>query len=551
MKKIIIVLMMLPLLMFGQEIQFSKDVKVETGTPYKVIDGNSKTYFTNSDGNIISVKTDKEEAYIQIFDKKSLKEISRKEYKDFPKYTKVQKVVKFGDRLFYFYAVYNKKDKNESVYLREVNMDKGEFKTPEFLFKTSGVVLPQTVPERDGFWGFGKGPKFDFFNSFDNSKIMIQYRVKPTKKRDKISYDVLGFYVFNSEDMEKDWGKEIKMPYTEKEMNNIAYTVSSDGIAYMIAYLNDQSSFELLNIKSSSTKVETNKMELSDSRFYKNLTLLEDVDGNLNCVGFYANGIEFKYNFWGGSGFVMNVNGFSQFSMTTEGEIISENKIDFPVEIINQFEKARKQKKNNKREAKGKLGIQDIVLRDVVEMKDGSTIVVGEQYFLESVYNYMTKRNEIYYHYEDVVITKISKDGEIIWMKKLAKYQAGKLGKGGMSIKYLENNGKHYILFLDNEKNLTLGLDEAPKKHADGKGGFLTAYKIDDEAGDVKKISILDTRDMNGLNAYQFKTSRLLLGENNKLFLEVYIKGKKDIQQKRGQRNRNHCQQCKHGNWNT
>lgn len=529
MKKISLLLLILPLLMFGQEIEFSKNFKIHTGEPYKVIDAKNKTYFTNSVGDVISVKTRKEEVFIQKFDNESQNEISRKEYKDFPKYTKVQKVVKFGDRLFYFYAVYNKKEKNESVYVREVDMDKAVFEKAEFLFKTSGVALPQSTSEEVNFFGFSAGAKFEFYTSFNNSKIMIQYRVKPLSKRDKINHDILGFYIFDSEDMTKKWGKEIKMPYTEKVMNNITYTVSNEGNAFMIAYLNETKTYELLSINSSTSSVETHKIKLSDARFFKKLTILENVDGNFNCLGYYANGIEYKYNPWGNSSFVMNVNGFSYFTISNDGNVISENKVEFPVEMINQFEKARKQRKNTKREAKGKLGIQDLVLREVKEMKDGSRIIIGEQYFLENNYNYMTKKNEIYFYYEDVVITKLSEGGDVIWMKKLPKSQVGKLGRGGMSIKYVKSGGSHYILFLDNEKNLTLGLNDAPKKHSDGKGGFLTAYKIDDKSGEVEKLSILDTRDLNGYNAYQFKTSRLLMGNENQLFLEVYIKGKKDV----------------------
>ena len=167
MKKIkLLLLLILPLLVFGQEIEFSKNFKVKAGTPYKVIDAKSKEYFYDeAGGNIITVKTDGEVVYIQKIDAKTQKETSRKEYKDFPKYTKVQKVAKFGDRLFYFYAVYDKKNKREAVYLREINMQKGEFMKATFLFKTSGVVLVQSVSENLGFWGFGAAPKFEFYNS--------------------------------------------------------------------------------------------------------------------------------------------------------------------------------------------------------------------------------------------------------------------------------------------------------------------------------------------------------------------------------------------------
>ena len=528
MKKILVAAMLFfTMTAFSQEIEFSKNFDVKAGVPYKVIDARSKEYFSDGKGNIITVKTDGEEVYIQKINTKSQKEVSRKLYKDFPKYTKVQKVAKFGDRLFYFYAVYDKKNKREAVYAREIDVTDGSFEKPTFLFKTSGVVIPKVAAESLGFWGFGSGPKFNFYNSFDNTKFMIQYRVKPTTKRDKNSYDKLGFYVFNMSDISKVWGKESKMPYTEAKMNNITYTVSSEGNAYMIAYKREEKKFELLEITKASTTVETNPIDLDGSMFFSKILIKEDSDGNLNCSGYYANGMEVTYSWVGGLSTQMNVNGVLQFSLNKSGKILSENKIEFPAKLINQFESKRAKKKNDKREADGKLGIRDLVLREVIEQEDGTTIIIGEQYYIKT--EQRGSSSVTYFYYADIVATKIDKDGNTLWMKKLPKTQKGARGKGGMGFKYASKGDNIYLMYLDNVKNLAMGVNDVPKIHMDGKGGFLTAYKIDNETGDIEKQSILDTRDMDGLNAYQFKTSRLLLANENELFLEVYIKGKKDV----------------------
>ena len=528
MKKILLfTVLFFTITVFAQEIQFSKKFNVKAGLPYKVIDAGSKEYFSDGKGHVITVKTDGEEVFIQKINTTTQKEVSRKEYKDFPKYTKVQKVSQFGDRLFYFYAVYDKKNKREAVYVREIDVNDGTFEKPTFLFNTSGPVIPEVSTEDIGFWGYGAGPKFSFYNSFDHNKFMIQYRVKPTTKRDKDSFDKLGFYVFEMKDLSKVWGKEAKMPYTEAKMNNITYTVSSEGNAFMIAYKNEEKKFELLEITNESSSVETNTIDLDGSMYFSKILIKEDSDGHLNCSGYYANGMEITYSWTGGLSSQINVNGILQFSLSKTGKIISDNKIEFPAELINQFESKRAQKKNDKREADGKLGIRDLVLREVIEQEDGNTIVIGEQFYLKVVYN--GTRSTTYFYYADIVATKIDKDGNTIWMKKLPKTQKGTRGRGGMSFKYAAKGDNIYLMFLDNVKNLTLGVNDVPKEHQDGRGGFLTAYKIDSETGDVEKQSILDTRDMDGLNAYQFKTSRLLLANENELFLEVYIKGKKDV----------------------
>ncbi len=81
-------------------INLSKDFAVTTGTPYPVVDGRNKEYFSNGKNIAISVKTQGEKVFIQRFDFTTMKEVSRKTYEDFPEYTKVQNVLQVGDKLF-------------------------------------------------------------------------------------------------------------------------------------------------------------------------------------------------------------------------------------------------------------------------------------------------------------------------------------------------------------------------------------------------------------------------------------------------------------------
>src|SRR5690606_8724765 len=117
-------------------------------------------------------------------------------------------------------------------------------------------------------WGMAKtggmeglvfvGVNFTVYQSYDRSHIMVQYRLKPETKRDAKSYDELGFHVFDKS-MNPIWGGEYKMPHTEAEMNNIAYTVTSKGIVYMISYLTATKELELITV--SKEGIQTHKLE--------------------------------------------------------------------------------------------------------------------------------------------------------------------------------------------------------------------------------------------------------------------------------------------------
>ena len=195
--------------------------------------------------------------------------------------------------------------------------------------------------------------------------------------------------------------------------------------------------------------------------------------------------------------------------------------------MISQYESERQKEKNEKREADGKLGIEDLKMREFTVNSDGSVVFFGEQYMVRNEMDWQGNSKTVYY-YQDMVLTKIDKEGKVLWMKKLPKMQYGYAGRNEMGVSYSYSNGFHYIMYLDNKKNAELSLDKAPAKHKDGMGGFLTAYVVSDASGAVEKHLIFDTDDLKGKPVYQFKTSRILAGQDGTQYIEVYLKGKKD-----------------------
>ncbi len=511
---------------FGQ-VKLSKDFLVTVGKPYDVVDAKSKEYFSDGKGFTVSVKTDDEKVTIQRYEIATMKEVNRKVYEDFPPYNKVQKVIQFGDKLFYVFSSFNKKEKKEDIYSREVNMNDGTFKPVKLLFSTASEVTVTSYGELAsmGWMPLGMPIRFEVHKSFDNSKLLIRYRLKPAERDDSKNYDILGFYVFNA-NLDKQWGGEVKMPYTEKVMNNLAYGVTKSGNAFMLAYINSSKRIELLNI-TSDLKVKANKLDVNGDLMFQELKLQESADGNLTCTGYYANGIDYKFTFGGGN-LSYNTNGILAFKIDQNGKLLENFNFEFPIDLINQYESKRETNKNEKREDKGKAGIRDVKLIALQLNEDGSTTVIGEQQYIVTNSSVMSTSQNIKYYYGDVIATKFDKKGKLLWMKKLPKTQVGSAGKGGMSIKYLKGKGANYILYLDNVKNANISMDEVPKEHMDQRGGYLTAYKVDDNTGAIEKHSIFDITDIKGTEAFQFRTSRIFDAFDKVFMLEIYIKGKED-----------------------
>lgn len=532
-----VLLLLLSSTYIDAQVQLSTDFDVKLGEPYRVIDARSKRYFSIGDDKTISVKTDRETVYIQMYSysKNGVKEVARTEYKkELPKGSQLIDIIQTKDKLQYIYQIYNRKNKNYEVFSREIIQNKGSFARAKKIFTSKGKIQRTPNFKRNAiYWNmpssaFTWDPKFDIITSFNKEKLLICYRNVPIKKRDAENFDILGFQVFN-QDMEKEWGKEVKMPYTEKDMNNLAFGIKSNGDAFMIAQKNKDKKLELFTITEKGLKIDP--LDFSGDYYFMKLKLNEDTDGNLICAGLYSeSGMNMKvgFNGFGSSGISYNTNGLVYFKMEPTGKILASKDYEFPLELIQQYVSDRIKKRAEKREGKGKAGIEDLKLVEMINQKDGSTVFVCErQYARKEMWGTDTKT---VYHYYNIVVMKVDADGNLSWIKKIPKNQAGVNGTGQMSIKYIEGDGYHYILYVDNPKNLHISLDKAPATHKDGMGGFLTACKIDDETGKYEKHTVLDMRNIEGKVAHQFNITRIYEAniEEQIFMMEAYLKGKKD-----------------------
>ena len=499
--------------------------KIEISKPYPVVDAKSKIYLKNSD-NIFALKDNT--AQLLGIEKMNLLKIS--EF-SLPKNAEFEEIVQFEDKYILFYSQWDKENEFEQLFYKEINMDKGNVQNEGvLLFKVKGKVTGSLIA--GGFYSYRVVNKFNTQFSFGKSKLLIQYRLKPEEKKDEKNWDVIGFCVLGK-GLEKVWSKEVKMPYTEKKMDNLDYTVDSEGNAYVLAKVYDDNStkdktadkkpnyhIELLRIEKESGAITKTPISMN-GKFISNLWLYEGTADYMVCTGFTNKGTDSD-----------DADGIVMFKVNKDGSISEIKNYPIPLEVLNQYVSERAQKKNEKKDKDDKAEFQELELRRLIVQNDGSIIIVGEQHYIVTHTTYSNGRSYTYYtyHYNDMLISKIDKNGELAWMKKLPKRQTGKNGLGGMSFKYMPGDGCHYMLFLDNVKNMNLSVNDYPNGHSDGAGGYLTAYKVDDSNGNVTKISILDTRDVkDGLEIFQFAVNRIIPVTLNSFVFEAYKKKKEDI----------------------
>jgi len=500
--------------------------KVTIGSPYGTIDAREKYYFPKN-GQILTVKMQKRSVMLQKLDAQTLKFLQIRSYDDLPKDVVIEKVMEFNDRFYLFYSLYE--DKTEQLFVREIDFKNGTFKGVGRKLISVSDKLSGSL-EKTGFMRVGVADKFDFYASFDSSSLIIKYRLVPETRRDSKSYDVIGMHVFDKDLLEK-WGNKVTMPYTEKKMDNLDYSVDASGNVYIVARIyNDDTTdkkrgddvnytIEIMKLAAKTGSITTTKVNIAD-KFVKTVWLYETPQNNMIGIGYYNKGNQ-----------PGNVDGVLYFKVNNNGLASDMKTYEIPVEIMNQYASRREKRKNEKKEDDDEAEITNLRLRDVLIRKDGSILLIGEQAYMVTRTSYVNGRSSYYvvFYNNDMLVTKIDPAGKLAWMRKLAKRQRGGIEGGGMSYAYVAGTDAHYLVYLDNEKNIDLPIDEEPAMHVDGQGGFLTAYKITDRTGEVKKITVLDTRNVEDFALHQFHTYRVMNTAPGTLVFESYKKKKEDI----------------------
>lgn len=543
----------------SQDIKLSKEFSYELSKPYKVVDAKIKEYFTK-DGEVLSVKIDGDKLFIQKFASGSLNQTSIKTFEDFEKGFVCEEIIEFSDKYYFFYSIWDKEKKNEQLFVREINFEKGDF---------IGVGK-KIITVKSKIQG-QKGSKFIFQKSFNKKILSIRYKLNPEEKNDDINKSKYGFHVYDI-DLKENWSNLISMPYTESKMKEIELAISNDYKIYMIAKILNENEKEfynkegapnfktnILTFYNDQTEIKSSEIDLHGKKIIQ-ISFFEGKNDELIIAGFYGKTV-FKGNL---SGFylVPTTDGLFVYNLNKDGKISNEIMHEIPSEILKQYLSERQQKKADKKEEEGDdLGLEYINLKNIKLNNDGSIILIGEKDYFKV--NNQNGNNSISFFYEEILISKINNKGELEWMKKLPKKQiapnassapivSGRSAKslllasvagfydedymnsmkkyvGGLSYKLIESNENYYLIYLDNIKNINLSINEVPKVHQDGKGGFLTGYKISKNSGEVSKLAILDTRDAKGLELEQFKTSRIIQISNDFFVTECYKNDKEDI----------------------
>ncbi|MDO9376244.1 MAG: hypothetical protein Q7T76_17605 [Ferruginibacter sp.] len=486
---------MLPFVSFCQSKKFTFKMGSEYGLPRKTED---LAFLGNDKDGIVNLSMKKEELNVIRFDAKSLNQTSEKviELGEATKNFNSEIVVDFKKDYYWLHSDWDKSTETESLFYDKIDVTSGKISTSNRkLFEATKIAGEGA--EMTGFYRYKTTDKYRFNYNAQRNKLLVSYRLVPEFRNDKKNFDKIGLYVFD-EQMNKLWGGEFTMPYTEAIMDNSDFSLDSKGNAYLLAKVYDSEArkekdkstgapayhYEVLKFTKESKKIITAAIAIDD-HFIRESSLVENSLQEMIIACTYSK----KSNGTGTDGVFLS-------TLDQNGKVVKYKNgyYEFPLSELEKFESARKQRRM---ERDKDYEIPNLKVRNVLIEDDGSVFIACEEYFVVtrtySTANGLTRTTRTYY-YEDILGAKINAAGKFEWLRKIPKSQRGASGRGTMGFKLISDASGYYFLYLDNLKNLSLPPDESPKYHIDGFGGQVMVSKID-QAGMVGKELLFDTRE--------------------------------------------------------
>jgi len=505
---------------FAQKPTVTEDFKLTVGPKYKRVSNTNEYHFAYGQ-QMLSLKKVKKAFVVQ---RHSLRNLTK-----LPKGTTVADkgqfagVIQLKDTVLVFYRQRNK-----------LIAQKLRVSTNQPVSSKTYVDSPNKIADDFGFssrFGYDAGSRINAFaikKSVDQSKFVIVCTDdKKSSDEEENGKSIVNITVYNA-DMTLDWKRSIAMPYNYAKMNADDFMVDADGNFYTLASVfekkrltpgkrnKEDSDFhmELFKASKDSEDWEIKKIETSKS--------IEDAVLYLNAfkkpviVGFYAEK-EVK-------GYVTG--SFSAVIDSTKNNI---KPILHPIatDTIKAYEKRKaSQIKKGQRYIDDKEDMEDLHINKVIVQNDGSFNIFAEQrYTLRNSYyaNGATTINYEFY-YKTAYACKLDGKGNLLWFNQLPKNQYGKRGKQMMSYRTLKFGQHHYVLLWEKYGNLYKNIGEFAEILETNRREymFLATFKINDATGEVEKLPVVNSLEVDKFRLSSFKMGKAALLNESDIVFEGY-----------------------------
>lgn len=357
----------------------------------------------------------------------------------------VQYLLQIKNKLYIFYSIGEPDKRKITLYARQVNK---ETLIPE-------AAMIKVTEAFVAFREFDVG-KFMFRVSRDSSKVAVLHDLPGTYNSTKsFAMAVL------DQDLKTVWQKQVPLGYVDQLYSTESFKVDNNGNTYLLGVVYKEKrkakrqgkpnySYEVLHWSEAGNRVATYPIAL-EGRFITDMQIEPLDDKTLICAGFYSD-----------KG-TLSVDGtyFLKIDLATK-EVKTRNFKEFGLDFIIQNMSEREANKAIRKDERGDdAELYNYDLDKLLVGKDGSCILIAEQYFVsvQTMYSGVgatrTATYIYHYYYNDIIAVKVSSDGQILWAEKVSKTQHTVNDDGFFSSYTMAIlNGKICFFFNDNPINV-------------------------------------------------------------------------------------------------
>jgi hypothetical protein len=149
-------------------------------------------------------------------------------------------------------------------------------------------------------------------------------------------------------------------------------------------------------------------------------------------------------------------------------------------------------------------------LRDFYTLEDGSMVGSLEQYYVYQRTNYdsrtMMSTSMYYYYYDHIIAFRISKDGQLIWQKRIPKSQVSINDNGELSsyCSFQSDKSLNFI-FNDHARNydesgiFNRDVNSIYSFNSSRKNSTVAMVKIDIQTGEVQREVMTNAQEINSI----------------------------------------------------
>lgn len=482
----------------------SDNAAYKVSKPYKVFDFDHNFYVAKND-EIVLLKFIRSQCIIQRFNAAKPQHIAEHRYDDFfPNGFRIEDFKEIDGKYYFFYSLFNKDKKCEEVIAQEVDFEKAEFvNQPKIVLSAAGKprLMKRTYYLHRNRTAIETG--YTFIQPKDKSSLLIHYSTILGKDDGAIKINLI------DKNLGMVYAKSI--PFDVKSDAVLSSLVGVEGHFYFVSKKTikgdktDTYKTDLNTLPFNSKDLVTTTLPLESA--FANELWLRDANDGIVCGGFTGDFDSSKKAFFSLKKSVTNNSkGLMVFKVSRDGKPMAVFKHGIPGKAMNFY--------TNQPDVDY---FENAYLHDFEVTKTGDIILIGEQFVP------IEENNSGYAIYRDLLICKITKNGELAFAKRLPKLQASANEMQPFSFKTFLSDDYLYFAFIDDVKNL-----DAKTTRVQDASGDLILSRASLKDGEIRRKFILNIG-IGGNNLNKFSVDRFYKTRLNSFCFDAYKKDKEDV----------------------